>query len=466
MSTPARNTRLQSSGKLNKHSNSDSDSSIKGNNNDNKDNPTFVKPSNTKKSLRSVTSVDRSLKKRSIYRSIDNKKDALVQRWLATSQELEINSNKIGESVNWNWEEATSQTSSEVSFNLPKRSINIGEMPEPNTLQASVTEDAEIQNMRESERPGNKMKKMAKKLAHGSLNFNHDNVVNEVFIRTQSCASLRDSQAELPVTESTSRSMQSLNYDGSAEIRHGNNQPDQIQTENPENDESKGGNHDTQSPEMQKNDVEVLTQFKTRLEADDKTVVYDMFELMITKMSCIETSLNKVKNVQGSLTKKITALENAMGSYERDINEMEEDVAEVSDMNIKLVQAAIKCDENFRTVASKVKNVTRAMNKGCYICYGLANKKNDVAKETIKKFCSGTLGLKDQEEINITTAYMIGKKDHSPIVFQLQDPNDAQKIFAKITDKKPKNVKDRRIIIREFLDAEDRDEKKKTPRDH
>ena len=56
---------------------------------------------------------------------------------------------------------------------------------------------------------------------------------------------------------------------------------------------------------------------------------------------------------------------------------------------------------------------------------------------------------------------MIGRKDHSPIVFQLQDPNDSRRIFKKMSDVKPKNVKDRKIIIKEYLDEEDREEKRR-----
>ena len=220
-------------------------------------------------------------------------------------------------------------------------------------------------------------------------------------------------------------------------------------------------NNEQVQEEMKEKDVDLLMKFKKRLEDDDKTVFYDMFELMITKMSCIEANLTDVKVKQEGLSSKVAILENVMGRYEQNVTEMEDDVADVSDMNIKLVQATIKCDENYRIVAKKVKSISRAVNKGMYICYGLANKKGSNAKETVMKFFKEKLGLKETSEVCVTTAYMIGKKDHSPIVFQLQDPNDVGRVFTKMTDIKPKNAKDRKIVIKDYLDEEDREEKKR-----
>ena len=129
MSTPAKNTRLQKSGqkegKLNKHSLSGSENSIAGNDTEEVES---VKTENRiksydasdkihgTKSVKSVKSINGGLKRKSIYRSIDSKKDALVQRWLATSQEFELN--KTAESGICNWADAGSQDSSEVSFKV------------------------------------------------------------------------------------------------------------------------------------------------------------------------------------------------------------------------------------------------------------------------------------------------------------------------------------------------------------
>ena len=470
MSTPAQNTRLKQRKLSGQSVNKGIIDSTAGRINEQTENKQM------NEMTKGVNSANGGLKKKSIYRSVDSKKDALIQRWLATSQELDLNKSfevaKTTKGGNQSWEADTSQASSEVVFRSENQLITETSKREKedksSTLSIPVTTlegGQPTENMKSVGRPANKMQRMKQKLQHKSLHVQDDyewqKQGSQELVNYNEDTELH-SRKTLEVEHNEMQSIESFQHDHDEERENSVKQSSEEENEsnNPKPDEKEPSDEDKDGKIAEK-DVDILQTFKTRLESDDKTVFYDMFELLITKMSCIETTLAKVKEEQKGVNSKIANIENAMTVYEQEMNDIGDDIGEISDTNVKIVQATIKCDENFRIAAKKIKSLSRALYKSTYICYGLANKKADDAKETITKFLKERLKFKETEEIQITTAFMIGKKDHSPIVFQLQDPNDCRKIFYRLNETKPKNKKDRRIIIKEYLDEEDREEKKR-----
>ena len=502
MSTPAENTRFRQQRKT-------SGSSV------DIGKQTSIDPSkqSTKEKFnnKEVSSVDRVVKKKSIYRSLDGKQDALIKKWLASSQEFETDKDKRSDSINYNWADAVledvlmpssqtnSQASSEVSFNVGRRDRGFLQQQriKGGMKSNSVTSLKSLTTTMRESKVKQKMERMASKLQHQEnsqiledtwkkIDFEHD----------------EDSQAGSHAELNRPKRMRSAWSDQTIQLTHSTESVEQLDTVNHGNNktttpyqsvEQAGSSRETfvsqevvheneddppQNPVDQnlreksaeqnvqhlddnvhsaKSGQDILDSFKKKLDDGDNQVFYEMFELMITKMSSIEEPLVKVKQEQKSMNQKVVSLETAMAYYDQSIGEIDQDIAEVSDMNIKLVQATIKCDENVGNLSRRIKGISKAVNKGNFICYGLKIPDGKTAKSTMQKFIDETLSLKDK--CPVKTAYMIGKRTNSPIVFQLEDPNDVGPLFKKMGDIKPKNRKDGKISIRDYLDEEDRDNK-------
>ena len=243
--------------------------------------------------------------------------------------------------------EGVSQTSSEISFNLGVTNTTSKGTYALKGEDWGTSSQSDFKVGKESMkglRRSDKMKYMRKRLQHdNSTSLEHVDIVSE------------QGNEENPKEKvDMHRSANSIDV-------HSIEEEQRTTSETGEHDKSQ---HEEPSSKttVATNDVKLLQSFKDRLEEDDKTVFYDMFELMITKMSCIESNLEEVKAEQVEINGKIDQMETVMASYEHSINEMGDDVAEVADMNIKLVQATVKCDENFKIVASKVKNLATSIS--------------------------------------------------------------------------------------------------------
>ena len=192
---------------------------------------------------------------------------------------------------------------------------------------------------------------------------------------------------------------------------------------------------------------DVIAAFKERLNQDDRSVFYDMFELLITKLSCVQNNIHEVRETQNNLDVKVNELQVGLECCGSNLNEVDNEVADMADTNIKLIQAMIKSNEKILTVRKEVEKLQENMNKGCFILNGVNVTEGETAKQAVTTFCSTMLNV----ETTIRSAHKMGNARHAPIWFQLDDPDNVAEIFKATPNLKDKvNQQDKPYILRQF----------------
>ena len=177
---------------------------------------------------------------------------------------------------------------------------------------------------------------------------------------------------------------------------------------------------------------------------------YDMFELIITKISTVQNSLREVREEQVQINERIDQVSNTTDVVSQIVDDLDKEVEEMTDTNLKIMQATIKVEDTVHVIEKNVVRLTDKINKGCFIINGAEEVD---AKEEIKNFFKNQLEL--QEEIEVQSAHKMGKAKYAPIWFKLSDPNDAAKIYKNISKLKDKeNANKKKYKLREFTSDE------------
>ena len=217
------------------------------------------------------------------------------------------------------------------------------------------------------------------------------------------------------------------------------------------------GQIDQQTEQSDQNE-DILEQFKKRLDDDDKTVVYDMFELLITKMTTVQESIKEVKGQQIQVSQKVATIEKSLDFYAQSIEEIDVDMDDVANMNVKIVQAVIKGEEEIEKVKSQTKRVLKIQNKGSFLVHGIETNAEESYKTQVTNFLKHKMMI--TKSIEISSAHTIGKRKNSPIWFKLADPDDIAVIFEHVSNlKDKKNTYDRSYRIQPFEEEEEREQK-------
>ena len=90
--------------------------------------------------------------------------------------------------------------------------------------------------------------------------------------------------------------------------------------------------------------VEIIDQFKKRLQEKDESVFYDMFKVIITKLSTVQNELKEVKNNQSSINDRICELERVVDVCTQSLDDIDAEIDDINDANLKHVQALIKVE--------------------------------------------------------------------------------------------------------------------------
>ena len=208
-----------------------------------------------------------------------------------------------------------------------------------------------------------------------------------------------------------------------------------------------------ESEEDEEADKEIIEKFKQRLKEKDESVFYDMFELIITKLSMMQSSVRRVSQQQKELDEKVSSLERTLDVCTQSIDDLDAEMDEINDSNFKLVQAAIKLEDRCEAVRVEVKKIASKINKGCFIVSGISFAEDEDVRGLIKSFFKDQMLI--QEEINLQSAHRMGNALKAPIWFQLNDPDDSAIIFKHILNlKNKKNGRGGKYVIREFVDEE------------
>ena len=247
---------------------------------------------------------------------------------------------------------------------------------------------------------------------------------------------------------------QSSNDDNYEELNHGDS--GSVPTVQHQNEDEK--QEDT-IPVLADEVVDVLGRFKKRLDEEDKTVFYDMFELLITKMSTVQAEIKGVKETQSKVSEKFTQIEHALDFYAQSIEEIDADLEDVTNMNVKIVQATLKCDDVMTRMQSSAKMMAQSLTKGAFLIHGLDINKEDTVKSQVTSFFEQKM-LIPKDKVKVTSAHPIGKKANSPIWFKLEDPDDTAVIYEHMSNLKgKKNSNDRGFRLQEFTDEQTRESK-------
>ena len=443
----------------------------------------------------------RQVLKQALYETNVNKKNELVVKWLAqagnVNRKNESKDNSLEDWANIGFDAQNDKRgpfdslhSSEVSF----KPITMSMHSHVDAAEDSVYKEGAEKDMRSScadedsimlghsavsghSNASSRRLLKSKKLQglarlHGRAELNHGQIVSSQSYETADNMSIRSQPRRGEMTTQQSEESRSRTQENRSECRsdrsNTNQQNETVKAagENREKEETELRKLNTSKTtdeeqdadqEDQKNEqfgMKMLEDFKVRLEENDTTVFYNMFELIITKLTVVAAEIKQVKDEQKQMFDRIVAVEEAIDSCTQGVNEMDEELAEASNTNVKLIQAVIKCEDATFEIKKSVNNIQKKLNQSCFIVNGLYRNENTSAKKAVTTFCKEKLGI---SEINITTAHGMGKANHAPIWFELADPEDSALIYGALEKLKDLvNEKGRKYRVRGFKTDEER----------
>ena len=89
-------------------------------------------------------------------------------------------------------------------------------------------------------------------------------------------------------------------------------------------------------------DDEVIENYQKRLSRKDNTVIFDLFELLIKKMSSVQNDMKELKQQQRQVSQKFKTINKVQHSSKRKTSKMAKDTDDANDTNLKVVQAIIR----------------------------------------------------------------------------------------------------------------------------
>ena len=187
---------------------------------------------------------------------------------------------------------------------------------------------------------------------------------------------------------------------------------------------------------------------------------FDLFEMMIEKMSQVQESITTIKCRQNYASKQISSLKKKVNKNDKLFkDQVDDDVDEMSETTSQLIQIAMKHEENFRTLNKTVTNLKVQAMKGCVIVKGIIEKEEEDPIELVSSFLSETMQI--ETEIPIMLAHRTGKGKNKPMWFKRTDPDDSQLIYGHIRNlKEKKNAQEQNFFVSQQLTEEERERRK------
>ena len=204
-------------------------------------------------------------------------------------------------------------------------------------------------------------------------------------------------------------------------------------------------------------DLSIIDQFKKRLDEEDKSVFYDMFELIITKLSVVQNNINQVRTKQRAVNDRVDDLQNTIDVCTQSIDDLDAEMSEVHDANIKVVESIVSTEEQVRNLGTECGKISNKVNRGSFILNGIILNRDQTEKEAVKSFIAEQLEIADT--IPVTSAHKMGQARYAPIWFKLEDPDDSAKLFKNVGLLKDKtNSKGKKFRLRNFTDEKAKEE--------
>ena len=206
--------------------------------------------------------------------------------------------------------------------------------------------------------------------------------------------------------EAEQKSYQSNNNQiGTSDVIEQSNHEESDHDDTSAKDEQKGKTV-SQRDEEEEPPEAILDRYKRRLDQSDSTVFYDMFEMIIMKLSVVQTSIKEVRSAQAEIEGKMETLNNTIDVCTQSVDDIDAEIDEVNDVNIKLVQSIVKLESSFDTLEQNQKAMVNRFNKGCFILNGITVKEEEKPKEAENNFIKNI--LKVTQEIEVTSAHKMG----------------------------------------------------------
>ena len=179
-------------------------------------------------------------------------------------------------------------------------------------------------------------------------------------------------------------------------------------------------------------------------------MIFEMFEMMIEKMSQVQTKIYSLETELSYLEKGQKEVKKIAQKSQKQSKDLNIEVNRMSESTLDLIQVAAKLENDVKSVSDRVEKLDRRMMKGWIVVKGVRETEDEDTKQTLANFFSTQMEI--HENLQIQTAFRVGKGKYRLIHAKLFDPGDISKIYAhvhKLKDKK--NEIDRFFNIDEQL---------------
>ena len=195
--------------------------------------------------------------------------------------------------------------------------------------------------------------------------------------------------------------------------------------------------------QSEKDEEEIIARYKQRLQDNDQTVIFELFELMLTKMSQVQNKLTQIED-------RIDSVEDGFGSSVEQIwsksNKMEGRQKLMTESVEDALRIGIKAEQHTNLLSLKVDRLEARTLRGSLVLRGIPEKENEVCKEVVAKFLKNEMQIENPPEVQ--TENRFGKGKFKAISFRLADPSEVGIIFKHVSNLKDKrNVNDKPYSI-------------------
>ena len=376
--------------------------------------------------------------------------------------------NSVKEAVS---KQVGSQYSSEVSFK-PMRPLCREPFENPNDINSSSMQDQDIP-LGASAMSGTSSitrRRIKNNDKFDMLNMLHATECNETELN-QPSRTEHDSQLDRGhLWHDHDNARENQNW-GDEEIAHSqgseseHDQQTNVQEHTLSNEEAINSQQQQQSiennsqPKYEEDSIPVneIDLFRNRLKQNDQTVFYDMFEMIITKLSVMQNNIKHVKFEQDKVKDRLTGVERYLDVCTQSIDEIDEEMDDVRGLQNKLIECVIKNEKNVNSLQKNIEQVADRMNKGCFIVNGMQVFKDKTVKESVESFLQNIMHLNPVPEI--ASAHRMGGARSAPVWFRLADPDETAIIFKNASKLKGlENPYGKKYLIREYTTEKKRDQ--------
>ena len=205
---------------------------------------------------------------------------------------------------------------------------------------------------------------------------------------------------------------------------------------------------------------ELIVSYKQRLQQQDNTVVFELFELLLEKMTNVQIKIGEVKDQCEKVSGKVRHLESAYRSLKRKSNSVRKELDETVEGNLKLVQSVVRCEQDVEDITNKTEKCESLMYRGCITISGIVENDNENLLSLVSEFLNDKLEI--EETLDIVTMYRLGSSVNRPIFVRFLDPNDANYVLSQRGKlKEKKNQKKKPFYVNEYTTERRMDEQRR-----